>query len=172
MQQPKTGLARAGFFPGYGQWSIPAEADPPCGCCSSAHTHAHPFSSDKIRQRPAGRKPYQVSRWGGGMSGRCPGKGFWNMSTPTVVRFQELNNKDRILLTYRDGSRYLEGSVQAMELIDEIEKSYLAYRNLVRPESQGAIDIDRSCTLITALQQVRDYNDNRLESALLERGEL
>ena len=92
--------------------------------------------------------------------------------TPSAVRFQELSNKDRILLTYTDHSRYLDGSVQAMELIDEIHELNRQLRERSHLEHMHHADMDRSCILIGVLQLHKMSLERDLESEQLDAGEL
>jgi len=91
---------------------------------------------------------------------------------PDVVRFQALSNKDRILLTYDDHSRYLVGSIEAMELIDEIQKLQFAFCKLDNPHTTQIEEKERSTTLLSCLREIRNQVENDLESLLLLKGEL
>lgn len=89
---------------------------------------------------------------------------------PTVVRFEALSNNDRILCTYRDHSRYLEGSIKVMELVDEIRNIEVETLNLINPETPVDYEMDRSTTLISALKEIRNRREAQLEDLKLERG--
>ena len=91
-------------------------------------------------------------------------------SQNTVIRFQELANKDRILCTHKDGDRYLQASVLAMELIDEIGEFEAALRHLNGIDGMGKDDYDRSTLLILALRAHRDQLESNLEHLQIDRG--
>jgi hypothetical protein len=73
-----------------------------------------------------------------------------------VIRFQELSNKDRILLTMADHTRYLQGSVMAMELVDKIRGLEQESLELCGLNAYRDDPLSRSTTLLTAL---RSYHD-------------
>jgi len=89
---------------------------------------------------------------------------------PDVIRFQELSDKDRILLTYNDHSRYLAGSIEAMELVDEIRDLDETLLNIIRPDEPIDYEMGRSSTLISALKEIRNRRESQLEDLKLERG--
>ena len=73
-----------------------------------------------------------------------------------VVRFQELSNKDRILLTMADHTRYLQGSVMAMELVDKIRELEQESLEVCGLNAYRDDPLSRSTTLLSAL---RSYHD-------------
>jgi len=91
-------------------------------------------------------------------------------TTPDVIRFQELSNKDRILCTTRDHTRYLRGSVEVMELVDEIHAIDKDLCELAGQPSLHTEDLDRSCILIDALRKHRNLRESLRDEILVARG--
>ena len=89
-----------------------------------------------------------------------------------ITKFQELSNKDRILCTTRDHTRYLQGSNLVMELVDVIHEINLAKQHLSGLDALASPDMDRSCILVVALRDYRNRIEAELESQQLAMGVL
>jgi hypothetical protein len=87
-----------------------------------------------------------------------------------ILEFGDLLDKDRVLCTYTDGNRYLEASVEVMQLIDEIHEIDGRLCELAGQPSLHESKLERSVILINILRGYRNQRSGLEESILLERG--
>ena len=82
-----------------------------------------------------------------------------------VKRFMDCVGKDLVLLCYRSGITYHVGSIEAMELCDEIQRLLIARSLMLYGEFRGENEIDRSSIVVEALKFRRDVLESMNESA-------
>ena len=87
-------------------------------------------------------------------------------STETVIKFDELRNKDRILCTDMDSGRDLESSVAIMELADQIHAAEGKICKIAGLSKLHRVHQARSLIVITVLQNHLDALEADLQSRL------
>jgi hypothetical protein len=89
-----------------------------------------------------------------------------------LTDFGEEQLRDSVILNYRPSGIFLQGSLEAEDLCDEIQRLEIALWSYRRQEIRIPNGEDRSTTIFEALKFYRDYRQSQVESCQFEEGEL